>query len=290
MASRRNQPDPIPALPDDERRALSAGIAFGLATAAAMSAPTLYQLARLIGFAPALAWLLPAAFDGYAATSIWFGRRVPRTHPAAAAARRNARLALAMTIACNGLYHLLALAGAAIPKGVHIGLLVVVSSLPPFIVDRLLHLNSIANGTGTSATAPARSAEPATPAAARTPAAVTARREPESAALTGMPPAAARHETPARQAPADRVVVPFDSGKDVRGPAAWAQLALPLYRQYERQHHGATPSAPMLAAMLRHAHPGLDVPKSDRSARNIRVATEELAAADPEPEREAAAG
>lgn len=156
MASRRNFPEPTAALPESERKALSAGMAFALGCAAALSAPTLYSLGRLIGYPPQLAWLLPAAFDGYAGTSIWVGRRIARAHPAAQAARRNARLALAMTVACNGLYHLLALAGAAIPYAVHIGLLVIVSSLPPFIVDRLLHLNAIANGATESA-APAES-------------------------------------------------------------------------------------------------------------------------------------
>lgn len=152
MASRRNSTEPAAALPESERKALSAGMAFALACAAALSAPTLYSLGRLIGYPPQLAWLLPAAFDGYAGTSIWVGRRIARTHPAAKAARRNARIALAMTVTCNGLYHLLALAGNAIPHGVHIGLLVVVSSLPPFIVDRLLHLNAIANGSAEAPT------------------------------------------------------------------------------------------------------------------------------------------
>lgn len=147
MAARRNSPEPTAALPESERKALSAGIAFALGCAAALSAPTLYELARLIGFDAALAWLLPAALDGYAGTSIWIGRRITRTHPAARAARRNARLALLLTIACNGLYHLLVLAAGSVPRGLHIGLLVAVSSLPPFIVDRLLHLNAIANGS-----------------------------------------------------------------------------------------------------------------------------------------------
>jgi len=157
MASRRNSPEPTAPLLESERKALSGGIAFALGCAAALSAPTLYLLACLIGYPPQLAWLLPASFDGYAGTSIWVGRRIPRTHPAAKAARRNARLALAMTISGNGLYHLLALAGNAVPYSVHIGLLVTVSSLPPFIVDRLLHLNAIANGSTDSAT-PAESA------------------------------------------------------------------------------------------------------------------------------------
>jgi hypothetical protein len=180
MPARKKDQEATPALPAAERSALAKGIGFGLACAAALSAPTLYQLAVMIGYPPQLAWLLPASFDGYAGTSIWVGRRIPRSHPAAKAARRNARLALALTIGGNGLYHLLALAGTSIPRGLHIGLLVAVSSLPPFIVDRLLHLNSIANGNAleeTPATAtppkqatPPRVAPPALPTVANPPA------------------------------------------------------------------------------------------------------------------------
>lgn len=135
-------------LTDDEQRVLSRGIAFLMFCAAAISFPTIYGLARLIGFDYRLAYLLPAAIDGYAVTSIWFGRKVRASHPAAKAARRNSRLALAITVACNGLYHLLTLGGTLIPVWARITLLVTVSSLPPFLVDRLLHLRALAAGTG----------------------------------------------------------------------------------------------------------------------------------------------
>lgn len=144
--TRGKSPAPAAPLTGDEQRVLSRGIAFLMACAAALSAPTLFGLALLIGFAAQLAWLLPAALDGYAVTSIWFGRKVPASHPAAKAARRNARLALALTVACNGLYHLLTLGGVLVPTAARVTLLVAVSSLPPFLVDRLLHLRSLAGG------------------------------------------------------------------------------------------------------------------------------------------------
>lgn len=144
---------PAAPLTDDEQRVLSRGIAFLMFCAAAISFPTIYGLARLIGFDYRLAYLLPAAIDGYAVTSIWFGRRVRVAHPAAKAARRNSRLALAITIACNGLYHLLTLGGTLIPAWGRLTLLVAVSSMPPFLVDRLLHLRALAAGTGAAQTA-----------------------------------------------------------------------------------------------------------------------------------------
>lgn len=146
----KNTPQAAP-LSGDEQRVLSRGIAFLMFCAAAISFPTIYGLARLIGFDYRLAYLLPAAIDGYAVTSIWFGRRVHIAHPAARAARRNSRLALAITIGCNALYHLLTLGGDLIPAWARITLLVAVSSLPPFLVDRLLHLRSLAAGNSAPA-------------------------------------------------------------------------------------------------------------------------------------------
>lgn len=296
MASRRNSPETAAPLPESERKALSRGIAFVAICAAALSAPTLYLLACLIGYPPQLAWLLPASFDGYAGTSIWVGRRIARTHPAAKAARRNARLALLLTIAGNGLYHLLVLAGSSIPRGLHIGLLVTVSALPPFIVERLLHLNAIANGAGTGTdsgisrhveTAAGGTRAPAAPAPA-----VARQQRPATPALAPLPDAAP-HPAPALAQDAQddtgggNVVTLTGSGR--RSPGDWAQLALPLYRAHVTEH-GTAPSAPALAQLLRNAHPALPVPRSERAERNIRAETEKLAKADAEPEREQEAG
>lgn len=195
---------PAAPLTGDEQRSLSLGIAFGMACAAALSAPTLYGLARLIGFTRALAWLLPAALDGYAVTSIWFGRRVAATHPAAKGARRNARLALALTVACNGLYHLLTLGGVMIPVWARVTLLVAVSSLPPFLVDRLLHLRALASGNTSSATpvllpataTPPRQATPPRVAQPALPAVANPQATPRPATVAAPP--AAKGNTPIR--------------------------------------------------------------------------------------------
>lgn len=129
------------------RRLVSTGVAFAGICAAAMSAPTLYSLARLGHVPPALAWLLPACLDGYAFTSIQFGHAVPTGHPARTAAKRNARVALLLTVMGNAVYHVLVLAGSMLPSRAPVVLLVVILSLPPFIVDRLMHLHSMASGT-----------------------------------------------------------------------------------------------------------------------------------------------
>ncbi|NUQ98349.1 MAG: hypothetical protein HOY79_17955 [Streptomyces sp.] len=154
----KNSP-PIPALSNRTRRIVTIGVAFAGICAAALSAPTLFNLARLGRVPVYLAWLLPACLDGYAITSIQFGNLVPADHPAHGAAKRNARHALWLSVGGNFVYHVLVLAGAMLPTWVPIALLVVILSLPPFIVDRLLHLHSLASGSGASATV----APPATP-------------------------------------------------------------------------------------------------------------------------------
>lgn len=298
------EPDtPVPALPERLLRWLFAGIAFVLACAAALSAPTLYNLARLIDFPPQLAWLLPAALDGYAATSIWFGRRIDTAHPAYRSARRNSRLALGMTVACNGLYHFLILAGPLVPAWVRIVLLVTVASLPPLIVDRLLHLNSLAAGTGHAAPATESGSSKKGNGERQTWVASPPGSDPgnaDKAPAARVPadaaPAALEVGTGAPAAPAAAdpdsgtgKVVALNGG-DRRPPAAWAELALPLYRRHCAEH-SVPPTANVLVQMLRDAHPDLRVPASERSARNIRAATETLADQDrteveAEPDRE----
>lgn len=311
MAARKKDQEATPALPADERKALSAGIAFALACAAALSAPTLYLLACLIGYPPQLAWLLPASFDGYAGTSIWVGRRIARTHPAAKAARRNARIALGMTICCNGLYHLLVLAGAAVPRGLHIGLLVTVSSLPPFIVDRLLHLNAIANGSADTAPATTTAApeakktddakrrqapaaiddakQPATP----EPTATATPKPTTTPAVSTAEPTTVTDDADARTDDEATTAEPStDGGATVtnlddrrRSDDAWAAIAAPHYRGFVQRNAGKTPSGPQLAAMLASAgHPKL----SPTRAREIRRATETYLAKHPEDETERA--
>lgn len=57
----------------------------------------------------------------------------------------------------------------------------------------------------------------------------------------------------------------------------WGDLALPLWEDYF-DRHGEAPTAAVLASQLRAAYPNLKVPGSPRSERNIRAATEALAA------------
>jgi hypothetical protein len=302
MAPRKgNTQQAAPALPERLLRWLFAGIAFVLVCAAALSAPTLYSLARLIDFPKALAWLLPAALDGYAATSIWFGRRIDPTHPAYRSARRNSRYALGLTVGCNGLYHFLILAGPLVPEWVRIVLLVVVSSLPPLIVDRLLHLNSLAGGTGT--VPPAAGVEkPAKDRPATTDRQPKTALEDKAASGSGIQLPAADPPVPAIEAPKPGTGIPTEpaaaletaapapaadpeaedgnvfvlNGNGRRSAKDWATLAMPYYREYLAQH-GQPPAAPKLAQLLRDAHPELPVPKSERSERNIRSAADDLA-------------
>lgn len=58
-----------------------------------------------------------------------------------------------------------------------------------------------------------------------------------------------------------------------------AELAAPLYRQYLADNKGSKPSASALVGLLRDAHPGLRIPDSERSERNIRAAVERMLAA-----------
>lgn len=208
--TRRPKDEPPPGAPADVMAVLRHGGTAALACAAASSAVSLFWLAILVGWPPALAWLLPSSLDVYAGTSLYVGYRLPVRHPAAKSARRNARFALALSVACNAIYHALVLFGSAWPVWVHDTLLVAVSALPPIVVERLLHLRSkVGNGnaetpaaatpTPLPATAtplrqatPPRVAQPALPAVANTPA------TPAAPAATVAAPPAAKGNTPIR--------------------------------------------------------------------------------------------
>lgn len=111
----------------------------------------------------------------------------------------------------------------------------------------------------------------AAPAAAETPAAAAAMPPaPATGTQAAMPRAA-------KQGGSDK---PRQKKAATAGAAApnWGDLALPLWQEYVRQHNGEAPTAPVLAGRLRTAYPNLKVPGSPRSERNIRSATEALAA------------
>lgn len=98
------------------------------------------------------------------------------------------------------------------------------------------------------------------------------------AELNGRPRQKAQHQQRTRMASA----VPAGPLKSVvqRPSVQWAELAMPLYRKFAAEHNGTTPSAPVLANLLRDAYPDLKVPGSERSERLIRAATEVLIDAD----------
>lgn len=117
------------------------GGAIALTAAASLSFNALCGLARHAGL-HRLAALLPIAVDAFAASTLFVSYRLPAGHAARRAATRTARLALVLTVTCNGLDHLLDLAGYLLTKHVRDLLLVAVASLPPLIVERLLHLQT----------------------------------------------------------------------------------------------------------------------------------------------------
>lgn len=117
------------------------GGALALAAAASLSFNALCDLARQAGLSK-LAALLPIAIDAFAASALFVAYRLPLGHPARRTTGRTARLALALTVGCNGLDHLLDLASYLFTRHVRDLLLVMVASLPPLIVERLLHLQT----------------------------------------------------------------------------------------------------------------------------------------------------
>ena len=123
------------------------GGAVALVAAASLSFSALCDLARHAGL-HRLAALLPIAVDAFAASALFVAYRLPGGHPARRTTGRTARLALALTVACNALDHLLDLAGYLLTKHVRDVLLVAVASLPPLIVERLLHLQTDLVGGG----------------------------------------------------------------------------------------------------------------------------------------------
>lgn len=139
-----------PSAPASALLAACLGGAIALAAAASLSFDALCDLAHHAGL-HRLAPLLPIAVDAFAASALFVSYRLPPGHTAHRAASRTARLALVLTVACNGLDHLLDLAGHLLTEHVRELLLVAVASLPPLIVERLLHLQTVLVGEGRTA-------------------------------------------------------------------------------------------------------------------------------------------
>jgi hypothetical protein len=139
---------PAPAIPKEAIRDSRIGGTVALFCAAAISAQTLFALGRLIGLSAWTAWLLPAALDVYAMTATRVAFQVPVSHDARNKAIWNARVALFFTISSNCLYHAMHLAAGHHRWTPADWALVGVSALPPIVVERLLHLQSIVNTGG----------------------------------------------------------------------------------------------------------------------------------------------
>lgn len=119
--------------------ALRLGGTVSLIAIAVISFDVLTDLGRQAGL-HRLAELFPIAVDAYAASTLYAAYRLPGGHPARDQAKRTARSALALTVCCNVLDHVLALAGFLLPGIVRDLVLVAVASLPQLVADRELHL------------------------------------------------------------------------------------------------------------------------------------------------------
>lgn len=279
--NKKNQP-PAPPVSGKTRFIVLCGAVFALICAEAWSAPTLFSLAEQSKAPKQLAWLLPAVLDGYAATSIWFGNNVPKAHPAHGPAIANTRLALLITVACNGVYHLLALAGANLPEWVHVALLVTVTALPIYITDRLVRMYKLADGTADAELvgadekpkAPTKRVPTEAPPAPRTD------RTADRGADVPTPSAPAADDADA-DADADVIDLAAAGAAAKRNTEQWAATVLPIYRHYITTHGGEEPNAPQLAEAIKAAGLG-ELGKS--RARDVRKATELLHAATPWPD------
>lgn len=116
-------------------------VLFGLlgvvaAAAAVLSFAALRDLARVCGFAPSLAWLLPVVVDAGAAAGslVWLGGTA--TDPARRFARALALSLLGLSVAANALGHGLA-AFALAPAW---WVVVIVSAIAPAVLGAVVHL------------------------------------------------------------------------------------------------------------------------------------------------------
>lgn len=113
------------------------------AAAATLSFTSLMDLARVCGYGPRLAWLLPISIDAYAltATRVWLrggvGERTRRY------ARRNAVAAIGLSVAGNATFHCLSAAGVLSLIGWAQLLVVGVSAVPPVVLGLVGHLHAL---------------------------------------------------------------------------------------------------------------------------------------------------
>lgn len=184
--------------------ALRIGGTVSLIAIAVISFDVLTDLGRQAGL-HRLAELFPIAVDAFAASTLYAAYRLPGGHPARPLAKRTARAALALTVCCNVLDHLLALAGFLLPGIVRDLVLVAVASLPQLVADRELHLLVAVTARTTS--------KPPSPVSPHAHEEATGQDEPRTAKLAAL---TARDE-------------------------AWLKLGAPVYQQL-RQRDGRRPT------------------------------------------------
>ncbi len=118
------------------RRVLFGLLGVVAGAAAVLSFAALRDLARVCGFTPALAWLLPVVVDAGAAAGslVWLGGTA--TEPARRFARALALTLLALSVAANALGHGLATFSIAPAWWV----IVIVSAIAPAVLGAVVHL------------------------------------------------------------------------------------------------------------------------------------------------------
>lgn len=136
-----------PAIGGAAAKRLSVGIVIAMCAAAGISAQGQFQLGIYLGLGH-LSWLMPVAFDVYAGTLTLVAVKVPADHPKRRTVVWNARLALAVSIAGNATSHAIKLGDLHHGWTLRDSVLVVISALPPVVVERLLHVYLIVNPGG----------------------------------------------------------------------------------------------------------------------------------------------
>ncbi|MFF4652391.1 hypothetical protein [Streptomyces sp. NPDC001380] len=124
------------------RAAATVGRPVVLAAALAMSAPGEYALARLAGWAPAVAWLMPVTLSVYAGVAAVIAATRPRGAAGRVSAVVGSLAALGLALAAQMVAHLIETGHMA--SGAW--LVAATSAVPPVVVAHLLHLASPPQG------------------------------------------------------------------------------------------------------------------------------------------------
>ncbi|MET9375700.1 hypothetical protein ABZX98_16320 [Streptomyces sp. NPDC002992] len=127
------------AMPWYARAAATVGRPVVLLAALAMSAPGEYQLARLAGWSPSVAWLMPVSVSVYAAVAAVIAATRPKGTAGRGSALVGAGVALALALAAQVVAHLIS-AGYVQSSA---WLVAAVSAVPPVVVAHMLHLAAV---------------------------------------------------------------------------------------------------------------------------------------------------